>query len=436
VATAEPIAGTRPSDPVKLGGGEAWVVWALAVTFVVYYFSFQTGYAIVNPRLQEDTGLTVSQVATVAAVYTWVFALCQFFSGSLLDRLGAGRVIPVAIALVTAGIFLFAKAETYSTLLLSQIIIAVGACSGFVGAGYVGGKWFGMAKFSLMFGLVQFAASFFSAFNQNLLGLALAIVSWRELFVYIGAFGVGLAVIAALFMRDPIPIERPHQSFPTFLASVIRSIVEVAKIRHIWMAAAFGALCFGVQLALGVVWGPKLIAVRGFDPAVANWSASLLWLGLAAGCFVIPKWSDLVRRRKLPVLVGIAIQASALAALLYLANLSPALAMALCFMFGFANAVHMLAFSTAADVVEPSQIGTSAALVNGIMFIVGGIMISRPGARIGLGLEAGLQAKSLPLAQYAAWPLMLAILLALPIGLFMRETYPREIREVRVAPRK
>jgi sugar phosphate permease len=81
----------------------AWFVWVLAVTFVVYYFSFQTGYSIVNSNVQKDIGLSVPQVATVAALYTWVFALCQFFSGALLDRLGAGKIIPVSIALVTIG---------------------------------------------------------------------------------------------------------------------------------------------------------------------------------------------------------------------------------------------------------------------------------------------------------------------------------------------
>jgi MFS family permease len=409
----------------RVGGNRAWLVWGLAVTFVVYYFSFQTGYAIVNPRVQEDTGLSVVQVATVAAVYTWVFAICQFFSGALLDRLGAGKVLPVAIALVTVGIFVFATATDYTTLLLSQLIIAVGACSGFVGAGYVGGQWFGMAKFSFMFGLVQFAASFFSAFNQNLLGLALQTIPWRELFTFIGVFGIGLFVLSALFIRNPTPIERPEQSLPAFLGSVIGSIVQVAKIPHVWLAAAFGALCFGVMLALGVVWGPKLLQVRGFDTSTANWSASLLWLGLAAGCLVLPKWSDVIRRRKLPILVGIVVQAIALAMLLYLPGLSAPLAMALCFLFGFANAAHMLAFSTAADVVQPSQIGTSAALVNGMMFIVGGIMISRPGVRIGIGLEGGLGTKSLELAQFAAWPLIAAIVLAFPIALLMRETYPR-----------
>src|SRR5512139_494905 len=170
-------AGTERTS-VRLGVGRAWLVWCLAVLFVIYYFSFQTGYAIVNSRVQEDVGLNVSQVAAVAAVYTWLFALCQFFSGALLDRLGAGKIIPVCIALVTAGIFIFANATSYPMLLLSQLVIAIGACSGFVGAGYVGGQWFGMAKFSFMFGLVQFAASFFSAFNQALLSLALASVQW------------------------------------------------------------------------------------------------------------------------------------------------------------------------------------------------------------------------------------------------------------------
>lgn len=110
--------------------------------------------------------------------------------------------------------------------------------------------------------------------------------------------------------------------------------------------------------------------------------------------------------------------------LVYIPSIGTVAAMTLCFIFGFANAAHMLSFSTAADVVQPSQIGTSAAIVNGIMFIFGGILISRPGVRIGLGLEAGIEPKSLELAQYASLPLMIALVLALVLSLVMRETYP------------
>jgi hypothetical protein len=59
-------------------------------------------------------------------------------------------------------------------------------------------------------------------------------------------------------------------------------IEAMMRFPHVWMASAFGALCFGTMLALGVVWAPKLLAVRGFEAATANWAASLLWLGLFA----------------------------------------------------------------------------------------------------------------------------------------------------------
>ena len=64
------MASIPAAKPYELGGAMAWFVWGLAVTFVVYYFSFQTGYAIVNPSVQKDVGLSMAQVATVAALYT------------------------------------------------------------------------------------------------------------------------------------------------------------------------------------------------------------------------------------------------------------------------------------------------------------------------------------------------------------------------------
>jgi hypothetical protein len=38
------------------------------------------------------------------------------------------------------------------------------------------------------------------------------------------------------------------------------------------------------------------------------------------------------------------------------------------------------------------------------MFITGGIMIQRPGVRIGWTVDAGIDRGTLELAQYASWP--------------------------------
>ena len=411
-----------PAPDTAPAGPRAWLVWSIAVAFVIFYFSFQTGYSIVNASVQRDVDLDIAQVGLIAATYTWAFAICQFLSGPLLDRLGARKVLLPAIVMVTIGVFVFASARSFGTLMLSQLIIAVGACTGFVGAGYVGGSWFGWAKYSFMFGLVQFAASLFSAFNQNLLGLALDHMHWRPLFGYVGAFGVALLIAAVLWLRDPAPVVAPTRE--PFLSNVARSLLAVARIPHTWVAAVAGAFCFGVMLALGVVWAPKLLLVRGHGADSANLAASLLWLGLAAGCFLAPWLSDRLRRRKLPIIVGIVIQIVALALLLYAPPTLAAFDFFLCFAFGFGNSAHMLTFSTAADVVEPRYIGTSAAIVNGLMFIVGGLMISRPGLRGGLALETGIAPGTPDMAQFAGRPLLAGLVIALVIALMMRETYP------------
>jgi MFS family permease len=410
----------------KLGGAMAWWVWILSVTFVVYLFSFQTGYAIVSPSVQQEVGLSAVQVGTIAAVYTWIFAIFQFFGGALLDRLGARKVLPVSIALVTLGVFLFANASSYQGLLVSQFVLALGSCTGFVGAGYIGGQWFGMARFSFMFGLVQFTAALTSAFTQNLIDFSLQHIAWRQLFNGVGVFGVLLFALGAVFIRNPKPVEAPAAAggMGAFFASVLGGMARVARIGHVWVASINGAAAFGAMLALGVVWGPKLLMVHGVEASTANFGASMLWLGLAAGCLIVPRWSDAIRRRKLPILVGTAVQLVCLLALLYLPSVGTVLGMALCFTFGFANAAHMLAFSTVADVVAPSQIGTSAAIVNGIMFIVGGVLIARPGVLGSRAIERGVEVGTLELAQIAGRPLVMGLVLAVVLALVMAETYP------------
>lgn len=414
-----------PVASFQLGGRRAWWIWALSVAFVIYLFSVQTGYSIVNPDVQKSASLSVEQVASIAAVYTWVFAICQFFGGALLDRLGAHKVIPISVVLVTAGVFLFANAESYGTLLVSQFVMAVGACTGFVGAGYIGGQWFGMPRFNFMFGLVQFCASLSSAFSVNALQLGLNHMPWRELFNYVGIAGIALSILAFLFIKNPKPLVSTNAGGAgAFIHSVLDALVQVIKIPHVWLSALICAALFGSMLAAGVVWTPMLMATRGASPATAAFSSSLLWLGLAAGCLVLPALSDRIERRKIPIIAGIAVQIACAGTLLYLPSVSIPVAMALNFLFGFANAAHMLTFSSAADVVPPELIGTSAAFVNGLAFIAGGIMIAAPGSRVVSGIAAGLTDHTLAIAEYAAEPIMYALLASFVISLIMRESHP------------
>jgi MFS family permease len=210
-------------------------------------------------------------------------------------------------------------------------------------------------------------------------------------------------------------------------------MLEVAKIPHVWLVACWGALVFGAMIASGVVWAPKLVAVRGM-PEAANVAASVMWLGLAVGCLVVPRWSDAIRRRKLPTVAGIAIQLGAMTALLYLPAIGIPATFFLCFMFGAGAAAHMLAFSSAGDVVAPRVIGTSAAIVNGVMFLASGILIAVPGHIAAKELAGGSTA-SMTLAEHAANPVLAGLVVALVLAAVMKETFPDRVpRQRAISP--
>ncbi|MBN8849660.1 MULTISPECIES: MFS transporter [unclassified Sphingomonas] len=413
---APTVSEAGPSDGAQATPSpvHAWLAWVLATGFVVYLFNIQTGYSIVNVNVQKDVGLTLTQVGLIASIYTWAFAICQFFGGALLDRLGARLVIVPAVALVTIGVFVFSIADSFAMLVVSQLILAVGSCVGFVGAGYVGGQWFGMARYGVMFGLVQTVASLSSAFGQTGISIALNELTWRELAVRTVYLGIVLTVLAAIFVRNPRPLRSADGNL---IQSVGRSLLDVAKIPHMWIAALWGAVSFGSQLAMGVVWAPKLLVAHGIGTQMADLGSAMVWLGLAAGCVFWNPWAEHIRSRKIPALTGLAIQFVVLLALLFL-PLSPVPGIALMFLFGLGSSAHMIAFSTAGDVVAANEVGTSAAFVNGAMFIMGGILVSLPGYWL-----AGTDGT---LGNYpsAFTPFLVLLAVAIVLATIQRETFP------------
>lgn len=410
-----------PEKTSSPNGSTGWFVWGLATSFVVWLFNLQTGYAVLNDRVADALQLSVKDIGFIAAAYTWVFAVAQLFAGALLDKLGSKKVLIPAIALVCLGVFIYANANNFSTLLTSQIVIAIGSCAGFVGAGYVGGAWFGMAKFGFMFGLVQMLAALSSAFGQNLINYGLALTDWRGLMNGFGIFGVALLAVSAFFLRNPEPVDTSKVKITTLPGDVINSVISVAKNPQIILAALVGAAAFGSLLALGIVWLPKLLKAHGFDNNSAVMASSCLWLGLAAGSALINQISEKLHSRKKVVIATLILELATLSALIF-SPVNPVVTYLLAFIFGAANAGHMLAFTMAAEMVSPDKIGTSASLVNGTMFVMGGILMSAPGSMLG---KSGL---SLGAMQTAISVLLLTLLVATVASFAQKETFnPKDL---------
>ena len=402
--------------PSRIGGPEAWLVWVLATSFVVWLFAIQTGYAVVSPEIQQDAGLSLAQIGLAASIYTWVFALVQFFSGSLLDRFGSRPLLAIAVGLVTVGAFLYSGTTDFATLATAQVVLAIGASFGFVGAGYVGGKWFVAARYGLMFGLVQAAASLGSAVGQPLILAVLGHLSWQQLLVAFGAFGVLLTVLFILIVRDPVVAESDAPSSRgNVFAEIIRDLGQCFSTPNVVLSAIFAGAAFGTMLAMGTLWGPRLFEARGASSEFATVLTALAWLGLAVGAPLVNVLSDREGSRKVPAVIWLALQAIAISLVIYLPGESNGLAIVLMFAVGLFSGVQMLGFTVAGESVSGNLIGSASAIVNGICFMVGGLLTSIP---------SSLMPAEPELADYQAalWMMPVVLMFGVCAALLLRPT--------------
>lgn len=424
----------------KLGGGQAWINWLLATAYVVFVFTLQTGYAITNVSMSEDLGLSLTQVGFIGSIYTWAFALAQFTSGSIMDRLGSRWVIPMSSAVVTVGAFLFASATGPVQLTIAQVLMAVGASFGFVGAGFVGGQWFAPLKYGFMFALVQFVASLSAILGQNTIGALIQSHPWSNIIYGMAYSGLALTVVMFLVMRDPQRAdlsERAWSGVKNFCNDLFEALGQCMAIRDTWINAVIGGATFGTMLSLGVIWGPRYLIAAGMEQGAAYSVSATMWLGLAVSAPLFAKWSEWQQSRKIPMFAGCLAQLIAIIVILARPEMSLNEAYFWFFIWGFMSGGSMLNFPIGADLVPVSLIGTSAAIVNAIQFIIGGIMMAVPGRVLsGTGLIARVQERVGQLEgpptgtvgdyQWALAVIPITLFLACLLFLALSETYPKE----------
>jgi len=370
--------------PGRKGGPEAWTIWILATVFVVWLFAIQTGYGIVSPDIQKDAHLSLSQISSAASIYTVAFAFCQFFSGSLLDRYGTRPLLAIAVALTTVGAFLFAATTSFATLALAQVVLAIGASFGFVGAGYIGGKWFDAAKYGLMFGLVQMFASLGSAVGQPVISALLKDMTWQQLLAGFGTFGVLLTLAFVFIVRNPVATaeeaaEEAARPKGNVFGEIVHDLGTCFSNRQVVLSALFAGASFGTMLAVGVLWGPRVQEARGASVEFAAFLSAMAWLGLAFGAPLVNVVSNRFHSRKWPAVGGMVLQAIAVGLFVYGPVSGKGASVVIMFAVGLFAGTHMLGFTIAGESVAPALIGSASAIVNGICFIVGGVLEAVPG---------------------------------------------------------
>ncbi|NBC35341.1 MFS transporter [Novosphingobium sp. FSY-8] len=183
----------------------------LAMLFVATLINYadRATLSLAAPVLSADLGIDKLALGVVFSAFGWAYVAVQVPGGWLLDRFGAPRVYLAAIVLWSAftamqGAVVWASGSTAITLLFAlRFLVGLAEGPSFPGNARIVAAWFPARERGTASAIFNSAQYFATVLFAPIMGWIIHGFGWPWVFVFMGAVGMGVAVIWARVVCDP-----------------------------------------------------------------------------------------------------------------------------------------------------------------------------------------------------------------------------------------
>ena len=263
------------SDLSVATNGERTVALTMSTVAFTVCFAVWTIFSIIGVKIQQELGLSDTQLGLLAGTPILTGSLSRVFLGIWTDQIGGRLMNVVTMVLAAIATFLLSYASTFETMLLAGAGLGLAGGSFAVGVSYVS-KWYPPGKQGTALGVFG-AGNIGSAVTKLAAPFIMVAFGWEAV---AQIWAAALVITAAIFwfttQDDPELRARRAEGRKAETATMQ---LEPLKNLQVWRFSLYYFFVFGAFVALAL-WLPHyLIGVYGLDIATA---------GVLAAVFSIP----------------------------------------------------------------------------------------------------------------------------------------------------
>lgn len=347
------------------------IIFFLASLFLFYEMALQVSPSIMTNQLMSEFGINASVLGIMASTYFYSYTAMQIPSGLLYDRFGTRVLITLATLVCALGALFFGYSTSVTFLSIGRFLLGVGSAFAFVGVLAVAARWFAPSLFALFVGITQFLAAVGAMSGALPLAFTVDHFGWRATMITLGYFGVFLAALCAIIIRNR-PYQEKKSDSTAHKPSIARSFKEVFAERQTWSLGVYSFSNWAPALLFAGLWGvPYLMQKYCIANTKAAFATSMLWFGVAAISPVLGWLSDKIQRRKVLITACTVIGLFASLLLIYAPGISYGFSCFLIFLLGIASSGNLICFAVAKDINRPS-VSSTAMGFNNMAVVLGG----------------------------------------------------------------
>ncbi len=218
-----------------LGSRRAWLIWGVALGVYVLGVFHRSSLGVAGLLAADRFEISNSQLAAFTVLQLFVYAGMQVPVGVLLDRFGARTLVLAGVALMTAGQFAFAFADSFPTALIARGVLGAGDAMVFTSVLRLVAAWFLVRQVPMVVQVTGLFGQLGAVAASAPLTIALRELGWTTTFAAASSLGLVLLVGVLLVVRDTP--QRTHATGEVQVWALVRSL------RGVWRSP-------GTQLGL------------------------------------------------------------------------------------------------------------------------------------------------------------------------------------------
>lgn len=418
---------TFPSEPLPSGIDapaksdsrhdqfRAWVAWGAASVFLVYQLCIQNSFGSLQDQIKGDLGFDSQTLSFISSIFFITYAGMQVPAGILIDRLGAGWVIPPAIICVGIGSALLSISDSELAATCARLLMGAGGAFSFLGVTAITNRRISSKKIGIATGLTDGAFSagaIFGAIGVTTL-MTVSDMNWRGILMTLAVCSVPIAIInwCALGRGGAVAPRAHYQS-----SSIFRDFVSVlCNTRILKIGVIYGGFT-GVIFGLSGFWNIPLQEAFDRTPQEASMLTTTMFGAMIIGAPIIGSIADRVQRYLPFIGAGCILAVIAIYPSMFISTPSPFWVVSVQFiLIGIAMSTGILVFPLACRDIERANAGMASAIVNCMGLMAAGIFQFAPGIIIERTQESGLIALQEGLVIFLIWPII-SFCLVLELG--------------------
>jgi MFS family permease len=351
--------------------------WVVLGVFMLINLAIQMlwiCFAPITGPAAQFYGVSELRIGFLAMVFMIVYIPLSMPISWMVDTMGYRK--SVSIGAVTMGVFALLRgvfATNYTLVFIATLGLAVSQPFIMNSISTVAAKWFPIGERATASGLVIVASFLGIAVGEVLSPLLFLSYGITTMLLIYGGVAAATALVFVIFTREapPTPPCPPGKETRALMLDGLKSML---KKKDVWILMVLFLVGMGVFNGIST-WIESIVRPRGFTISQAGYMGGALLLGGIVGAAIIPVFSDRLHKRKIFLLVGVALGIPGLIGVIFAGSYW--LIMGSMFMLGFfLMSLAPVGYQYAAEITHPAPEGTSNGLLNlagqaSVVFIYG-----------------------------------------------------------------